>query len=40
MTLNRNIELAHVAGTELTVSRIGLGTWPISTKLFCAPADR
>ncbi|HYZ39819.1 MAG TPA: aldo/keto reductase [Stellaceae bacterium] len=29
MTLDHNIEFAHVAGTELAVSRIGLGTWAI-----------
>jgi aryl-alcohol dehydrogenase-like predicted oxidoreductase len=29
MTLDHNIERAHVAGTELAVSRIGLGTWAI-----------
>jgi len=31
MTLDRRIELAHVAGTELEVSRIGLGTWAIGS---------
>jgi aryl-alcohol dehydrogenase-like predicted oxidoreductase len=29
MTLNRNMEFAEVAGTGLTVSRVGLGTWAI-----------
>jgi aryl-alcohol dehydrogenase-like predicted oxidoreductase len=29
MTLDHNIEFAHLAGTELAVSRIGLGTWAI-----------
>jgi aryl-alcohol dehydrogenase-like predicted oxidoreductase len=29
MTLNRNMEFADIAGTGLTVSRVGLGTWAI-----------
>ena len=29
MTTNLNVELAIIAGTSLTVSRIGLGTWAI-----------
>jgi putative intracellular protease/amidase len=27
MALDHNVERAHVAGTELAVSRVGLGTW-------------
>ena len=29
MTANINVELATIAGTSLTVSRVGLGTWAI-----------
>jgi aryl-alcohol dehydrogenase-like predicted oxidoreductase len=29
MTVVHNIERVHIAGTELAVSRIGLGTWAI-----------
>lgn len=29
MTANMNVELATIAGTSLTVSRVGLGTWAI-----------
>ena len=29
MTLDHNLERAHVGGTELAVSRIDLGTWAI-----------
>jgi aryl-alcohol dehydrogenase-like predicted oxidoreductase len=29
MTANINVEQATIAGTSLTVSRVGLGTWAI-----------
>src|ERR1700676_4505683 len=29
MTANINVELATIAGTNLSVSRVGLGTWAI-----------